>query len=246
VVPGGGAILRVLKSEEENRRARAELERRGHSLLRGGWVGRVGRRLGIERLCIGDLRKSWDVLATADFLDERLARNRPVADFGAYRSEITGVLCRMGYAHLHAVDLNPRVRRGPYRDLIHYVAGDYFASGLATGSLGAVTSISAIEHGHAVDRLLAEVDRVLEPGGYFVGSTDYWPQKVATSGVRLFGMDWTIFSAEEMAAFFDAARGHGLAPAGALDYQAGEPVIDFAGRRYTFAWFALRKAGGAA
>lgn len=238
------AILRVLRSEEDNRRARAELERRGLSLVRRGWTGALARRLGIERLAVGDLRKSWDVLATADFIAERLEQGRPIVDFGAYRSEITGVLCRMGYRNLHAVDLNPRLVRGPYAGRIHYRVGDFFATGFPSGSFAAVTAISAIEHGHAVDRLLPEVARLLEPGGFFVGSTDYWPEKIDTSGIGIFGLDWTVFSAAEMAGLFEAARRHGLAPAGPLDFGASDPVIGFAGKRYTFAWFALRKEGG--
>lgn len=238
-----GAILRVLKTAEENRRARAELERRGLSMVRRDWVGRLGRLLGVDRFSIGDPRKSWDVLATAAFLEERLAKDVPIVDFGAFRSEITVVLDRMGFRDLRGVDLNPRLARGPHADRIRYVIGDYLASGFAAGSFAAITAISAIEHGHAVDRLLAEVSRLLRPGGFFVASTDYWPEKVDTAGVRIFDMDWTVFSAAEIAALVEKARAHGLAPAGAMDYEAGDPVVAFAGRRYTFAWLALRKGG---
>ena len=238
------AILRVLRGEQDNRRARAELERRGLSMVRRGWTGGLARALGLERLAVGDLRKSWDVLATADFIAERLGKERPIVDFGAYRSEITGVLCRMGYRNVHAVDLNPRLARGPYPGRIHYHVGDFFATDFRSGGFAAVTAISAIEHGHAADRLLPEVARILEPGGYFVGSTDYWPEKVDTTGIRVFGLDWTVFSAAEMAGLLEAAGRHGLAPAGPVDYGAGDPVVRFADRSYTFAWFALRKEGG--
>jgi SAM-dependent methyltransferase len=206
-------------------------------------VGRVGRRLGVERMCTGDLRKSWDVLATATFLEEHVANTQPVVDFGAYHSEIGGVLARLGYRNLHGVDLNRRVARGAYRDRIRYQVADFRATGYGAESLAAVTAISAIEHGHALDRLLAEVGRVLRPGGFFVASTDYWPEKVDTSGIRVFGMEWTVFSAAEMATLFDAARAYRLLPAGPVDYGAGEPVVRFAGRRYTFAWLVLRKEG---
>lgn len=205
----------------------------------------LGRRLGIERLCVGDPRKSWDVLATASFLEEHLPKEAPIVDFGAYLSEIPAVLCRMGYRNLRAVDLNPKVLRGPYRDRIGYTVADYRATGFAAGSFAAVTAISAIEHGHSVDGVLAEAARLLSPGGYFVGSTDYWPEKVDTTGVRIFDMDWTVFSAGEMAGLLDAARRHGLEPAGEVDFAAGDPVIRHLGRRYTFAWFALRKTGRA-
>lgn len=241
-----GAILRTLRSEELNRLARAELERRGLSLVPGDWLGRLGRRLGLERLSIGDVRKSWDVLETATFLDARVGRDQPIVDFGAYHSEITGVLSRMGYGNLHAIDLNPGVARGPYPGRIRYRVGDFLASGYASGTFAAITSISAIEHGHSTERLLAEVARLLVPGGFFVASTDYWPEKVDTAGIRIFGMDWTVFSAADLAALFETARGNGLVPVGPLDYGAAEPAVRFAGKQYTFAWFALRKESAAA
>lgn len=213
--------------------------------MRGGAARWLGRELGIERLCIGDPRKSWDVLATATFLEERLPKDAPIVDFGAYRSEITALLCRMGYTVLHGVDLNPKVVRGPYPGRIHYTVADYRATSFASGSFAAVTAISAIEHGHSVDRVLAEAARLLAPGGFFVGSTDYWPEKVDTAGVRIFDMDWTVFSASELTGLLDGARRHGLEPAGDVDLTAGDPVIEHLGRRYTFAWFALRKTSGA-
>lgn len=215
-------------------------------MVRRDWRGRLGRWLGIDRLSSGDLRKSWDVLATARFLEDHLAKDQPIIDFGAFRSEITGVLSRMGYEDLHAVDMNPKLARGPYPDRIRYRVGDFLATDYAAGTFAAITAISAIEHGHSVDRLLAEVGRLLRPGGYFVGSTDYWPEKIDTSGIEMFGMDWTVFSAADMARLFESARGHGLAPAGMVDYGVGDPIIRFAGRRYTFAWFAFQKEEGRA
>ncbi len=236
-----GAIFRTLRSAEENRGARAELERRGLSLVRRDLPGRLGRMLGVERLSIGDLRKSWDVLTTVAFIEARLPKDAPIIDFGAYRSEITGVLSRLGYQRIHGVDRNPAVLRGPDADRVRYTVGDFLATGLAPGTFAAVTAISAIEHGHSLERLLAEVGRLLRPGGYFLASTDYWPEKIDTSGIRLFGLEWTIFSAEEVRTFFESASRHGLVPAGSVDYSVGDSVIHYAGKRYTFAWLALRK-----
>ena len=190
---------------------------------------------------MGDPRKSWDVLATVRFIEEHLPNDAPIVDFGAYQSEITGILSRLGYANLCGVDLNPRLPQGPYPDRIRYVVADYLNSGLPDASFDAITTISAIEHGHSTERLLAEVSRLLRPGGYLVGSTDYWPEKVDTRGVSIFGMDWTIFSSGEMASFFEASQAHGLTPVGSLEYQGGVPAIVFRKRRYTFAWFALQK-----
>jgi len=236
----------VLQSADENVEARRVLERRGLSMIRTDWLGRLGRLVGIDAMSIGDRRKSWDVLKTAEFLESRLPKNAAIIDFGAFHSETTGILSRMGFTNLHGVDLNPSVVSGPYRDRIRYIVGDFLATTFAPSSFAAITAISAIEHGHAIDSLLSEVARLLAPGGYFVASTDYWPEKIDTTGIRIFDMDWTIFSAPELGALFDGARARGLVPVGALDYGSGSPVIEFAGKHYTFAWFALQKQNDAA
>lgn len=210
--------------------------------MRTGLLGRLGRRLGVDSMSIGDVRKSWDVLQTAELIEKELQKDAPIVDFGAFHSEITGILHRMGYTNLTGVDLNPRLKRGPYAGAIRYAVRDFLDSGLGDAAFAAITSISAIEHGHSVDALLSEVARLLKPGGYLLGSTDYWPDKIDTRGVEIFGMDWTIFSAGEMQVFIEKAKQHGLMPAGTLQYDATTPSIEFAGRRYTFAWFALRKS----
>jgi len=236
----------VLRSADENVEARRVLEQRGLSMIRTDLLGRLGRLVGIDSMSIGDRRKSWDVLKTAEFLESRLPKDAPIIDFGAFNSETPGILIRMGFTNLHAVDLNPSVMSGPYRDRIRYIVGDFLATTFAPGSFAAITAISAIEHGHAIDALLSEVARLLAPGGYFVASTDYWPEKTDTAGIRIFGMDWTIFSARELGALFDGARARGLVPVGAQEYGSGSPVIEFAGKHYTFAWFALQKQNDAA
>ena len=76
----------------------------------------------------------------------------------------------------------------------------------------------------------------------FLFSTDYWPEKIDTSGIRLFDLEWRIFSAEEIDALVETARTHGLAPAG--DHRepirsATERPIHFADRDYTFLHGAL-------
>jgi hypothetical protein len=82
-----------------------------------------------------------------------------------------------------------------------------------------------------------------------VASFDYWPEKLDTAGVRLFGMDWCIFSRQDVLALVGAAAGFGLRLVGSLGgaraLDAASPVIDWGGRRYSFAWLALRKEGGA-
>jgi SAM-dependent methyltransferase len=100
-----------------------------------------------------------------------------------------------------------------------------------------------IEHGLQPARLLEEMSRLLAPNGCFIASFDYWPEKVDTTGVRFFDMEWCIFSSDEVRSFVEKAAGYGFAPEGPLALDAGEPTVRYADRDYTFAWMALRKRG---
>ena len=191
---------------------------------------------------MGDTIKSWDVLKTASFIRDRLPRETPVLDVGAYASEILSVLHRMKYSNLTGVDLNPHIKEMPFADPIRYEVADFMATPFPDESFGAITAISVIEHGFQSERLLREISRLLRPGGYFIASFDYWPEKVDTTGMDIFGMDWRIFSKAEVLAFIEEARAYGLSPCGEIDLEAGEKVIHWGGKDYTFAWLALRKS----
>ena len=203
------------------------------------------RRLGLPELLrgvsVGDPIKSWDVLNTARFIRERLPRETPVLDVGAYASEILSVLHKMKFSNLTGVDLNPRIKEMPFSIHIRYEVADFMATPFPDGSFGAITAISVIEHGFRSVQLLREVSRLLRPGGYFIASLDYWPEKVDTAGMDIFGMNWRIFSKAEMLAFIEEARMHGLSSCGDIDLEAAERVINREGKDYTFAWLALQK-----
>lgn len=240
--------IRVLQTHEQNRRARAELQSRGLSY----WPKRAPRTM-FDRLRrrppipVGDLNKSWDVLLTLELLEQRLRHDDAVLDLGAFASEMPCVLHGAGFRRVSGIDFNPRIRAMPFAPAIDWRVGDAMDTRLPAGSLSAVSAISMIEHGYAPERLLREVARLLKPGGLFVGSTDYWQDKIDTTGVNMFGVDWRIFSREEILTFIDEARAHGLdllaSPKEALEHDLSchDAPIDCARRLYTFLWFALIK-----
>ena len=231
----------VLKFRSEIRSARDEMRRSGISCLTP-WIRRWLNTIGFfGGVTLGDIVKSWDVLKTASFLRDHLYGETPVLDVGAYASEILSVLHRMKYSNLTGVDLNPRIKEMPFADHIRYEVADFMVTPFPDGSFGAITAISVIEHGFDPPRLLSEISRLLRPGGYFLASFDYWPEKVDTTGIDIFGMKWKIFSKEEVLAFIEEARAYGLSPCGEIDLEAGEKVIHWGGKDYTFAWLALRK-----
>jgi SAM-dependent methyltransferase len=167
----------VLKFKWEIDSARRELKRRGLSFQSSSWENAI-RRWGIgDRIKVGDHLKSWDVLKTAMFLEERVPHSAPILDIGAFASELVVVLHRLGFSKLFGVDLNPKISRMPFARAIHYSVANFMQTPFANASFQAITAISTIEHGFASKALLSEVSSLLRPGGYFVASFDYGPER---------------------------------------------------------------------
>lgn len=238
--------VEVLRAKHEIRAARRELRRRGLS-CRTPWWRRVAVRLRLTReVLVGDQIKSWDVLRTAVFMDRHLPKGSPILDIGAYASEILCALRKLGFTRLVGLDLNPDLIRMPHSGAIRYEVGDFTHAPFETGSFAAVTAISVIEHGFDARHLLREVSRLLRPGGYFIASFDYWPTKIDTDGVRIFGMGWRIFSEADVRALLTEAEQHDLWPVGPVDLPARTAPVRHEGRSYTFAWCVLRKGAAPA
>jgi SAM-dependent methyltransferase len=233
--------MHVLKDRSQIRRARSELKRLGLSQV-PTLLDRLTMRLsGKDRLEVGDDIKSWDVLRTVDFIKRAVASSEPILDIGCYASEMLPALYDAGYRNLSGVDLNPRIDRMPHADAIRYQVGDFMRTPFADGSFKAITAISVIEHGFDRDRLLTEMARLLAGGGHFIASFDYWPEKIDTTGVKFFDLDWMIFSRREVDEFVAAAARHGLRSTGAIDGDASDRVVKTGGKAYTFAWLVLEK-----
>jgi len=234
----------VLQSYAQIDQARANLLSRGLA-WRTTVVKKILRRLGLlsTEQQIGDVVKSWDVLKTAEFAEKYVGKRAAVLDIGAFASEILIVLHRLGFQDLTGIDLNPAIGEMPYADRIRYKIGDFMKAPFADASFELITSISVIEHGYRPRELLKEVSRLLKPAGYFVASFDYWPEKIDTEGVRIFGLDWRIFSKGEVEELIGLAGSYGLKPHGSVDLASEQRPINYFDRRYTFAWLVLQKSG---
>ncbi|HEY7674722.1 MAG TPA: class I SAM-dependent methyltransferase [Burkholderiales bacterium] len=234
----------VLQTNSQISEARASLASRD-LVWRTTSFRKLLQRVGLLRTHqdIGDPLKSWDVLQTAEFASKHLKKDEAILDIGAFSSEILIILHRLGFSNLSGIDLNPAVTAMPYANTIQYRIGNFMESPFASGSFALITAISVIEHGYRPNELLKEVARLLRPGGFFVASFDYWPEKISTEGIRIFDMDWRIFSREEVEDLVRVAGSYGLSPQGSLDLAAGERPIRHSDRSYTFAWLALKKSG---
>lgn len=234
--------VKVLQHKSEFRDARRELQRRGISCMTNSLITRVVHRLKLPRIItIGHISKSWDILTTVEFIQGHLPVTAPILDIGAFTSEIICVLHRLKYIALTGIDLDPNIVRMPYADKIRYETGNFMCTNFADETFSAITATSVIEHGFQSGALLKEITRLLRPGGYFIASFDYWPNKIDTSNMDMFGMEWRIFSSEEVLALLDAAKGYGLFPCGPVKLEATEAVVELAGKSYTFAWLVLQK-----
>jgi SAM-dependent methyltransferase len=248
-LPASAECLRfsVLHDRAEVRAAAAELRRRE-------WVacGPLGLRLpaaALRRLLrrprvAPDPIKAWDVLHVLEAIVQSTPRESPVLDLGSLSCPVLPCLHRLGYSDLHGIDLNPEVREMPFAAEIDYRVADMTAAPWPDGSFAAISAVSVIEHGFDRDTLLDEIARLLRPGGLFVFSTDYWAEKINTDDVRMFGLDWQIFSAAEIEELLQAAATRGLRPV--HDPRAGlrhppMPVgpVSFRGGRCTFLYGAL-------
>ncbi len=234
-------MLEVLQNARQYREARVVLRSSGRSALDSA-PRRLLRRLGIAPgLPLGEYNKSWDVMRTLDLIGSRLPRDAKILDLGAYCSEVPVALRKMGYTKVHGIDLNPEVARMPYADSVAYAVGNFMKAPYPDATFACMTAISVIEHGYDPQALFAEVGRLLAPGGMFLASFDYWPEKIDTKGTTFFDLSWLIFSHEEFRSMLDEAARHGLYPLGEIHPEASQADIHCSGYDYTFAWMALQK-----
>jgi SAM-dependent methyltransferase len=234
--------MQVLQNKFQITSARQALVRRGVSFAESSFRALI-RRLGFVRgIALGDTVKSWDVLSTLNFIDQHLQNNEPILDIGCYASEVVVALHKLGYSNLTGVDLNSNIQRMPHQDSIRYEVANFMQTKFEDASFQAITSISVIEHGFQGQSLLREMSRLLRPGGYFIASFDYWPERIDTTGIKFFGMEWKIFSKEDVTEFISEAEGYRLFPVGEVTYGVKDKVIDCGGKQYTFGWLVLTKA----
>jgi SAM-dependent methyltransferase len=233
--------VEVLTKSLDNTRARMEMRRRGLDFVTPRLTRLLRKAHLLRGVNVGLPQKSWDVLRTLQFVEQHVGKAAPILDLGANSSEILLGLCKMRFSNLTGIDLDPGVTRMPNRESIKYVTGDFTQKMFPEEAFEAITAISVLEHGFSGERVFREISRILKPGGYFIGSTDYWPEKIDTSDVVMYGLDWTIFSRNELLSLVEEAGKYGLAPVGQLNFEASETTVRWLKRKYTFAWFAFQK-----
>lgn len=238
-------IMEVLQDKRQISSARECLNKKGASHVDhpDSIIKALLRRFGLVRgVVMGDMIKSWDVHATVNFIEDHVKKDEAILDIGCYSSEILASLHKIGYSNLTGADLNPNLNRMPYQESIRYVVTNFMHTKFADSSFKAITSISVIEHDFEGQALLREMSRLLQPGGYFIASFDYWQEKIDTTGIQFFGMNWKIFSKDEVIDFVNQAAAYGFSQVGDMNYGVKDRPIDCAGKQYTFGWLVLKKS----
>jgi len=233
----------ILGKQSEIVWSRKEMQRRGLDSLKSiTLIGRILRKLRvIKGIEVGDTKKSWDVLKTIDFLESNIQKNDPILDIGAFGSEILLSLNNLHYTNLTGIDLNSRIFYMPKANKIKYICGDFLNAPLDNQSYSAVTAISVIEHGFNSKELLNKLSHVIKLNGFFIASVDYWPDKISTNGIKEYGLDWTIFSKDEIMSFIKEAEMFGFKSNGHMNFSANEKTAEWNNKSFTFAWLVLEK-----
>lgn len=233
--------MEVLQNKSQITDSRRVLREKGVSSTESALRSALRRWGLVGGVVLGDDLKSWDVLETLEFIERHVGKDTPILDIGCYASEIIVALHKSGYANLTGADMNPALNEMPYQNSIRYETADFMHTAFPDASFGAITSISVIEHGFDGAALLKEMSRLLQPGGYFIASFDYWPEKIDTADTKFFDMTWMIFSKQDVEEFISQAAQYGLTPMGGLNFGSQEAPIECGGKKYTFGWLALRK-----
>jgi len=233
--------MQVLKKYSEVIESRKILKKEQISFI-DSYINTLLRKLKIiNNVSIGDLNKSWDILKFKNFIVKNLKKDDSILDIGCYGSEILLSLNKLGFKNLSGIDLNDGIFNMPYQKLINYSTCDFMNTGFDNNSFNAITSVSVIEHGLDSYKLFTEMSRILKIGGYILISFDYWPNKIDTSNIKLFNMEWNIFSKEEVELLIKEASNQNLEPINKISFDANTKAISHVGFNYTFGLIIFKK-----
>lgn len=191
-----------------------------------------------------DPQKNWDTLKCLSYILQSCDPSLPILDVGSsIKSVILGWLTLFGFQELHACDL----REGKFHDTpIKFRRQDLTNTDYPDNYFQAITSISVIEHGVPLDKYLAEMSRLLRPGGLLLTSTDYWSEYIDCSGIFPYGQDMPemkVFQPAEIEEYCRLAETAGFAVCAPLDLSTTERAVSWerVNRQYTFIFLALKK-----
>lgn len=187
--------------------------------------------------------KNWDHLKALKRILQETSRDDTILDAGGGKfSPLVEWLYVYGYQHLSVVNLDfeQPFGRGP----VKYRPGDLTNTDFEDDTFAAVSSMSVLEHDVPLEPAFAEFQRIIEPGGTLVISTDYSPENLDTGRERTnYGEEtqpWEIFADDDIERLLQTAESAGFDVPEWNPESLGEPPISFGGYDYTFAFIELR------
>jgi SAM-dependent methyltransferase len=195
-----------------------------------------------------DSQKNWDTLKALHYILALNEPGAPVLDAGSSGdSAILKWLNLLGFGKLYACDIRPKPSAKYSSRQIEFSVQDLTRTNYPDVFFKVVTCISVIEHGVDLNRFMAEMARVLKPGGVLLISTDYWSEPIDCHGIYPYGEamgEMKVFQPEDIRGLVRLAERQGLDLCAPLRLETGERAVRWerVDRDYTFAFLPFRKA----
>jgi 2-polyprenyl-3-methyl-5-hydroxy-6-metoxy-1,4-benzoquinol methylase len=234
--------MQILENYQQIVESRKKLVKKKLSFLQNYYLCKLIRIFKLPIISFCALNKSWDYFRTFEFIESNLNINCKVLDVGCFQSEILPILKKAGYSNVYGIDQDSRIKGMPYQSEINYHIENFFNNSFADNFFDCLTCLSVIEHGFNETLFFSQFSRVLKKGGFLILSFDYWEKKINTDNIKMFNMDWNIFSKEEVLEILkNAEQKYKLKLVGNPKLDCSNKVINCANKDYTFAWLVFKK-----
>ena len=234
--------MQILENYQQIVDSRKKLVKKKLSFLQNYYLCKLIRIFKLPIISFCALNKSWDYFHTFEFIESNLNINCKVLDVGCFQSEILPILKKAGYSNVYGIDQDSKIKGMPYQSEINYHIENFFNNSFADNFFDCLTCLSVIEHGFNETLFFSQFSRVLKKGGFLILSFDYWEKKINTDNIKMFNMDWNIFSKEEVLEILkNAEQKYKLKLVGNPKFDCSNKVINCANKDYTFAWLVFKK-----
>lgn len=109
---------------------------------------------------------------------------------------------------------------------VEYFKGDLMHTPFDDNSFDTIISASTIEHEVDLSIFATEVGRLLRKGGKLIVSFDYWPYKVDSSHIKLYGLTWNILDIHDVLSLVESCKTNGLTLTSEIDWTVQDKVIN--------------------
>ena len=193
-----------------------------------------------------DETKNWDLAKFVTCLNSFDKKVDRILDAGCgVAAHVAVASSKLGFENVYACDIkrNDFLKR---TKVLEFSLQDVCKTNYEDSYFSFISSLSVIEHLFSPKDHIAEMARVLRPGGELLITTDYWPIKLYTGDIFPYGGDqppMCVFSSDEVQELVEFAGRQGLSLVGELNLAAQNKVCTWerVGKQYTFLFLRFRK-----